>query len=144
MEPKDSLPTKGSLTDRDHKPQLEDQNRTNLETQNIGPASADLKRGHRTAHDVKSLHNRFPELGDDVLRQITIVPEGQRLQASAVYLDLNDDPPQEFTATSEEVAGPDNLYVAKKDVAYEIWNHLIGEEKPEQEFDKSPSYRAEG
>lgn len=140
MEPKDSLPTKGSLTDRDRKPQEGAEQPKGIETQNIGPISADRKRGDRTAHDIKSLHDRFPELEDDVLRQIPIVPEGQRLQAGATYLDLAHESPRAFTATSEEEATADHLFVAKKDVAYEIWNHLVGEEKPDQDFDASPNY----
>lgn len=142
-DPKESLSTKKEFTDRERKPQREvdhpeeyqeDLNPRQVGSQNVGPESTGVKQGDRTAHDVKDLHERFPELTDDVLRAIPIVPEGARLEEGATYIDLRDEPPEAFTAMGDEETGRENLYVSKKMVAYEIWNHLIGEEKPGQEL----------
>lgn len=68
------------------------------------------------------------------LKQIPIVDEDERLQQGGTYINLRDEHPEPFTATSEQKAPEGSLLVRKSDVAYEIWNHLIGEEKPGEKF----------
>lgn len=99
-----------------------------------------VARGGRTADDIKELHSTFG-LNRDVLKQIPIVDAGERLQQGATYLDLRQPESEPFTATAEQKAGEDQLLVRKADVAYEIWNRLTDEEKPDEEFEDSPDYR---
>jgi hypothetical protein len=80
----------------------------------------------RAAYDIKDLHRRFHNLPDDELKQILILPEGARLEQGATYLDLNDPDRREFTATGDMIAGPQNYYVPKGRVDYEMWNRLRG------------------
>lgn len=88
------------------------------------------KASGRTAADVKSLHERLPDLSNDDLKQIPLVPEGARLLQGATYLDLAGADHREFTATAESVAAPGTLYVAKSEVGYTLWNRLIGVQNP--------------
>jgi hypothetical protein len=81
----------------------------------------------RNAVDIKELHERYPMLPNDHLRQILIVEEGERLQQGAVYLDLRYPERGAFKAMGGMVAGPDNWYVPKNHVDYELWNLLRGE-----------------
>ncbi len=76
------------------------------------------KRGHTVRGD------------DDELKQVPLVPDGTRLQQGATYVDLSEESPREFTARGDMEAGPGHAYVPKDQVPYEIWNRLIGEEKP--------------
>lgn len=46
------------------------------------------------------------------------------LKQGATYADLNDLERGEFTATGDMTAGPNNYYVAKDDVHYNLWNLL--------------------
>ena len=51
---------------------------------------------------------------------------GSRLEQGATYLDLLDPTRREFTATGDMTAGDGHAYVAKKRVAYEVWNKRSG------------------
>ena len=66
--------------------------------QNVGAVSGDREQGLRTAYDVKELHRGMSEWGDDDLKQIPVLPEGERLQQGSTYLDLNNRGRGEFTA----------------------------------------------
>jgi hypothetical protein len=83
-----------------------------------------------TAYDVKDLHRRLKDFPDDVLKQISILPPGSRLEEGGVYIDLHAPEPREFRASGVVVAGPDNWYVPKELVHYELWNKLIGVTDP--------------
>src|SRR5947208_17175944 len=87
-----------------------------------------------TAFDVKDLHRRLRdfEFTDDLLKQIPVLPEGSRLEHGATYIDLKNPSPREFTATGDMVAGPDNWYVPKDVVDYQLWNRLLGVTEPER------------
>jgi hypothetical protein len=86
-----------------------------------GPTTVDY--GH-TADDIKSLHTTLADLTDDELKNIVIVSQGSRLEQGATYIDLRHLEQGEFVATANMVAGPDNLYVPKKDIGYVLWNRL--------------------
>ena len=104
-----------------------DINPDRLAGQNVGPASKqEEKRILRTAHDIKDLHRRYSGLSDDDLRQIPVLPPGTRLDQGSVYFDLNDVDRGEIRATGDMEAGPENYYVPKSEVDYQIWNRLIG------------------
>ena len=109
-----------------------DLNPNALAGQNVGPAAADSEKSARTAHDIKDLHRRFSGLADDDLRQIPVLPPGERLQQGATYFDLNDADRGEFTATGDMQAGPDNYYVPKSEVDHHLWNRLTGVREPER------------
>jgi hypothetical protein len=82
----------------------------------------------RTAYEMKELHERLRDLPDDVLKQIPVLPTGTRLQEGAVYLDLANPQRGEFRAMNDMEAGPNNCFVDKNKVDYELWNRLRGVE----------------
>jgi hypothetical protein len=100
--------------------------------QNVGLSSADRQRFSRTAHDVKEVHDRLRDYSDDDLKQIPILATGARLEQGATYIDLQDSPPHELTATGDMEASATNLYVPKDAVDYQLWNRLIGIRNPER------------
>jgi hypothetical protein len=79
-----------------------------------------------TAYDVKEAHRRLQGLSDDELKRIPILPEGSRLEQGAVYIDLKEDAPEEFTAMGGMEAREGGWYVPKNEVDYPLWNRLIG------------------
>lgn len=100
---------------------------------------AGLNRGPRadaaaqqTAHDLKDVHQTWSGLSDADLKQIPVLAEGTRLEQGATYLDLNDPQRGEIRALGTMEAGPNNRYVAKKAVDYQLWNALIGVDNPER------------
>lgn len=109
-----------------------DLNPNAMKGQNIGVPEARPENNARTAYDLKPAHRRFNDYTDDTLRSISVLPEGERLQQGATYIDLKEERPQEFVATGDMEAGPDNWYVNKREVHYEIWNRLIGIDNPER------------
>jgi hypothetical protein len=100
--------------------------------QNIGMGETDPAKSSRTAYDIKPLHRRFDHILDPDLKQIRVLPDGARLKQGATYFDLNDPDRGEFTATGDMEAGPNNYYVPKDEVHYNLWNLLIGVETPER------------
>jgi hypothetical protein len=97
--------------------------------QNIGVAPTS---DTRTAYDIKQAHRRLSHLLDRDLKQIRVLPEGSRLKQGATYIDLNDLDRGEFTATADMAAGPENWFVSKNDVHYNLWNLLIGIDNPDR------------
>ncbi len=47
-----------------------------------------------------------------------------------MYVDLQDQSLSEFKARGDMVAGPENRYVPKSEVGYQLWNRLIGVAEP--------------
>src|SRR5690349_4684797 len=103
--------------------------------QNINTANTETD--GRTAYDLKQVHQQLSNLTDDNLRLIRVVPEGERLQQGATYVDLNDLEKGEFTATGNVITSSAHHFVAKKDVPYHIWNVLIGTDNQERLVDSS-------
>lgn len=102
-----------------------------LAGQNLTARNANAGKDWRTAYDVKELHRQLGDLlGDGELKQVPVVPLGKRLEQGATYIDLQQEPPIEFTATASMEAKPDNWYVPKAEVDYRIWNRLIGVQEP--------------
>jgi len=91
-----------------------------------------------TAFDIKELHNRLTDFNDDELKQITVLPAGARLETDATYLDLTDSNPREVHAIGNEDVGPDDYYVPKADVPYELWNRLSGVTDPRRTHRNMP------
>lgn len=109
---------------------MRDLNPHQLEGQNYGLDDPHPEKGPLTAVEIKEIHNKFPEFRDDELRQIQIVPPGIHLEQGATYIDLKDEFPREFTATSDIMSTEDNWFVPKTEVGYELWNRLIGVATP--------------
>jgi hypothetical protein len=109
-----------------------DLNPGHMSGQNIGPASEE-KATERTAFHLRKRGWTLRGLDDNDLKQVPLLPDGERLQQGATYANLNDDQPQEFTASASLIAEPGDAYAPKDRVPYEVWNRLIGEPKPGQE-----------
>jgi CRISPR/Cas system endoribonuclease Cas6 (RAMP superfamily) len=108
-----------------------DLNPNRLAGQNIGEPSERIIEAERTAFHLRRAG--YELRGDDEeLKQVPVLATGTRLQQGATYVDLRESPPREFKARADEAALPGNAYVPKDRVPYEIWNRLIGEEKPPQ------------
>ena len=86
--------------------------------------------GEPRAQHVRHLHRAGERHA--AARLVPRCKPGARLQQGATYVDLNDLGRGEFTATGDMTAGPNNWYVAKDDVHYNLWNLLIGVETPER------------
>jgi hypothetical protein len=92
----------------------------------VGPHPEKDPDRYRTAYDVKEVHHLLRELTDDLLKHIPILPPGSRLEQDATYLDLKNPTRREFKATGDMEAGPDDWYVPKSEVDYQLWNRLRG------------------
>lgn len=151
----DTLDTKSSKTegaDRAQgemaaKPQTEhlhpaewesDLNPAHMAGQNIGETSTERELGLQTAYDYREIHISLRGFQDDELRQIPIVPPGERLQQGATYLDLRDPDREEFTAMGGMSAGDESWIVPKDVVPYTIWNRLRGIDDPERTGENAP------
>ncbi len=135
------MDTKGSKSASEPKPQQEqkhpdewqsDLNPSHMAGQNISPGGSEQERQIPTAYELKDVHRMLNGFGDDDLKQIPVLPAGTRLQQGATYVDLADAEREEFKASGGITAEPGHYYVAKNRVPYELWNRLIGEEKPGQ------------
>lgn len=101
--------------------------------QNIGQQSTEMERALPTAYDVRDVHRTLRDsFEDDELRQIPVLPAGQRLQQGGTYLDLHDPERRAFTAMGNMSAAGDNWYVPKDQVPYSLWNRLTGVENPDR------------
>ena len=100
--------------------------------QSIGHAGAHPEKDAATAYEVKTIHRQFHGFSDDELKRIPILPRGARLEQGATYVDLQDEGLREFTATGDMQAEPNNWYVPKSEVDYQLWNRLIGVTNPER------------
>jgi len=86
----------------------------------------------RPASEIKELHERLRPLSENELKQIPVLQTGSRLEQGATYLDLANPARGAFQAMGSMEAGPDNWYVPKSDVDYELWDWLIGRDDPER------------
>jgi hypothetical protein len=93
---------------------------------NAGPRRSQQLEILISAADIKQVYEWLPDFTDADLKQILVLPLGERLQQGAVYLDLADPTRRPFTAMGGEVADLDHYYVPKDEVDYVLWNRLIG------------------
>jgi hypothetical protein len=103
-----------------------------LAGENYGVAGPHPEKQMLTAAEIKPLYNQLQGFSEADLKQISVMPEGSRLEQGATYIDLNDPERRPFTALANMSAGPDNLYVPKSEVDYVLWNRLIGVQNPER------------
>ena len=85
-----------------------------------------------TAYNNKEIVRAYPQLSNDELKRLLILPEGTALDQGATYFDLKDRGRGEFTAAHANSAGPENWYVAKNQVDYPLWNRLTGVDNPDR------------
>ncbi len=109
-----------------------DLNREAEAGENIGPTRQHPEAEAHTAYDIKDLHRQLPELHDDELKRIPVLPVGTRLEQGATYIDLRDSARGGFTATGDMRAEPGAFYVRKDSVDYQLWNRLKGVRNPER------------
>ncbi len=83
-----------------------------------------------TAHDIKPLHATLADLTNDELKEILIIPEGQRLEQGAKYIDLAHLEQGEFVARADMLAEQGHYYVPKKETNYVLWNRLNQVDNP--------------
>src|SRR5215212_1337679 len=107
-----------------------DLNPDHLAGQNIGGASDVQAAAAVTAFHLRKRGIDVGPLDDDELKQVPIVPPGERLQQGATYVDLHNRRRIEFTATGDLAADEQHAFVPKDRVPYEIWNRLTRKEKP--------------
>ncbi len=84
----------------------------------------------RNAFDIKEMHTALGEFSADELKQIRVLCEGSRLEAGSRYLKLSEHYRQEIQATGNEEVEPHEVYIAKRDIPFELWNRLVGIEEP--------------
>jgi hypothetical protein len=117
---------------------VQDLTADNLAGENHGMNNPPV-RNAQTAAEFKQMHSvTLADLTNDELENISLVPEGTRLQQGAKYIDLHHLEQGEFTATSEMTASPANAYVSKKDTDYILWNRLNQVDTPAR-LDESAS-----
>lgn len=110
-----------------------------LAGRNVGLEGQHPEKDAPTAYEIKELHDRLEGYTSDDLKQIPVMPHGSRLEQGAKYIDLQDPERREFTAMGNMAAGPNNWYVPKTEVAYQLWNRLTGVENPERLGEASDS-----
>jgi hypothetical protein len=81
------------------------------------------------AADQKELYGQLPGLTAEELGRLPILAAGVRLEQGGTYLDLDDRGRGPFTAIGAREATRGHHFVAKKDVDYELWNRLVGNER---------------
>jgi hypothetical protein len=102
-----------------------------LAGQNVGPGVTERELAIPTAYDVKELNRALAgDFTDDDLRQIPILPTGTPLEQGATYVDLAASPPEAFKTNAGRHAEAGHYYVPKNRTPYEIWNRLVGRERP--------------
>lgn len=100
--------------------------------QNVGLAGPHPENDAATAYDLKDLHQQLQGFDDDALKQIPVLPAGSRLEQGATYLDLHNLGRGPFKAMGNMEAGPENRFVPKTEVDYQLWNRLTGVTNPER------------
>lgn len=85
-----------------------------------------------TAYNNKEIVRAYPQLSNDELKRLIILPEGTALEQGATYYDLKDRSRGEFTAANGNSAGAENWYIAKSQVDYPLWNRIIGVDNPDR------------
>ena len=102
----------------------EDLNPDFMAGQNFAEARAEREESRISAYDHKDAHDRLRWLTDDELVSIPILAPGTRLEQGATYIDLNHPERSEIKAMGNMTAGERDLYVAKSEVDYDLWNRL--------------------
>lgn len=122
----------GRPTDQKADEWQQDLNPNPMAGRNVGLEGPHPEKDAQNAYEIKELHNQLEGFTSDELKQITVLPHGSRLEQGATYIDLMEAERKEFTAMGGMEAGPDNWYVPKTEVGYQLWNRLSGVHNPER------------
>jgi hypothetical protein len=98
--------------------QLHDQSRAG---QHAGGATHET----RPASDIKELKKQIARPTANDLKALPVLAPGQRLQQGAVYCNLNQLDLGEFRAMGAMEASDTDLFVAKSEVDFELWNKIV-------------------
>lgn len=120
----------GRPTDQQEDEFQHDLNPNSMAGQNVGLDGPHPEKDAPNAYEIKELHSQLEDYSSTELKQIPVLPQGSRLEQGAKYIDLKDPERKEFTAMGGMEAGPDNMYVPKTEVDYQLWNRLTGVENP--------------
>lgn len=129
----------GRQTDQQPDEFQQDLNPDPMAGQNHGLEGSHPEKDAPNASEIKELHSLLEGYTNSDLKQIPVLPQGSRLEQGAKYIDLNDPERKEFTAMGSMEAGPDNYYVPKTEVDYQLWNRLTGVQNPERLGEASES-----
>lgn len=80
---------------------------------------------------VKAVRNALPELDNAQLSRLSVLEVGTPLEQGSVYLDLNDREAGPFTAIGGQEAASGQRLVPKRDTDYELWNEIVGQDRPD-------------
>ncbi len=122
----------GRQTDQQSDEFQQDLNPNPMAGQNFGLEGTHPEKDAPNASEIKELHSLLKGYTNSDLKQIPVLPQGSRLEQGAKYIDLMDPEHKEFTAMGGMEAGPDNMYVPKTEVDYQLWNRLTGVQNPER------------
>jgi hypothetical protein len=122
----------GRPSDRKPDEWQQDLNPQPMAGQNYGLEGTHPEKDAPNAYEIKELHSQLEGFTSDELKQIPVLPSGSRLEQGATYIDLIDPERKQFTAMGNMEAGPDNMYVPKTEVDYQLWNRLTGVQNPER------------
>lgn len=103
----------------------EDLRPDNFKGANYGLMSEPKDIGLR-ASDVKELYQILPDFSTGELRDLVIIPVGERLEQGARYIDLLHLEKGEFIAMANMVVENEHYYVPKDHTGYVLWNRLRG------------------
>lgn len=129
----------GKPTDQKSDEFQQDLNPDPMAGQNHGLDGTHPEKDAPNAFEIKDLHDLLSDYTSDQLKQIPVLPSGSRLEQGAKYIDLNDPKRQEITAMGNMEAGPENYYVPKTEVDYQLWNRLKGVQNPDRLGEASES-----
>ena len=79
----------------------------------------------------KVLMDRYPDLTRDEVDRFTVIPPGTQLDQGAVYFDLRHPERGPFKAVGSQVAGKDELIIAKRTTDFELWNRVVPDDRGE-------------
>lgn len=122
----------GQPTDQQQDEFQQDLNPNAMAGQNFGVEGPHPEKDAPSAYEIKELHSELEDYTSDQLKNIPVLPSGSRLEQGAKYIDLKDPERKEFTAMGGMEAGPDNMYVPKTEVDYQLWNRLKGVKNPDR------------
>lgn len=121
-------------TERKHPEQLErDLDPDRMADHDAAEPSPGLDPNVRPAAQVKEIVTALPEFTVEELQEIPILPEGERLQHGATYVNLRGIERRPFTATGDQIASPGAWIVPKKATPRPYWNRLVGGEEPQRQ-----------
>lgn len=82
---------------------------------------------HTTTRTTAGRADTWPQGASAVIEegQLPILKPGTVLEASGIYLDLNNPARGPFRALPGQVAGSGNRYIAKRDVPCDLWFRLV-------------------